>query len=215
MHDLIDTVMIVLVLSNLMILGASRLSVCIRTVAIQGILLGLLPPLLAHEHVLGSRVIFLASASIGLRGIMFPWLLFRTLRDADVRREVEPFVGYSVSILGGVVALAGSFWLASRLPVAAAGASRLVFPVALSTMFVGLFVIVSRKLALNQVLGYLVLENGIYAFGLALVGQIPMLVELGVLMDAFVAVFVMSIATYHISREFDHIDVDRLDSLRG
>jgi hydrogenase-4 component E len=80
---------------------------------------------------------------------------------------------------------------------------------------VGLFLIVSRKLALNQVLGYLVMENGIYVLGLALVKEIPVLVEMGVLMDAFVAVFVMSIATWHISREFDHIDVDQLDSLKG
>ncbi len=59
------------------------------------------------------------------------------------------------------------------------------------------------------------MENGIYAFGVALVGGVPLLVELGVLLDVFVAVFVMGIAIYHINREFDHIDADQLDRLRG
>jgi hydrogenase-4 component E len=68
---------------------------------------------------------------------------------------------------------------------------------------------------MNQVIGYLVLENGIYTFGLAIVRDIPVLIELGVLMDMFVAVFVMGIAIYRINREFDHIDSDRLNTLKG
>jgi len=60
-----------------------------------------------------------------------------------------------------------------------------------------------------------VLENGIYCFGLAVVSGMPLLLELGVLMDIFVAVFVMGIAIYHINREFDHIDADRLSALKG
>jgi hydrogenase-4 membrane subunit HyfE len=59
------------------------------------------------------------------------------------------------------------------------------------------------------------MENGIYVLGLALVREIPALVEMGVLLDAFVAVFVMSIVTHHISRQFDHIDADQMDSLKG
>jgi len=74
---------------------------------------------------------------------------------------------------------------------------------------------VARRTAICQVLGYLTLENGIYIFGLAIVSGIPMLVELGVLMDMFVAVFVMGIAIFRISREFDHIDAAQLTSLKG
>lgn len=91
----------------------------------------------------------------------------------------------------------------------------LMVPAGLATLLIGLFLIVSRRTAVTQVLGYIVVENGIYTFGVALVGGVPMLVELGVLMDVFVAVFIMSIAAYHISREFDHIDVDQLDKLKG
>jgi hydrogenase-4 component E len=86
-------------------------------------------------------------------------------------------------------------------------------PLALSTILIGLFVVISRIKALSQVLGFLILENGIYAFGAALLLEQPLVVELGVLLDVFVAVFVMGIAIFHISREFDHIDTDALDQL--
>ena len=74
--------------------------------------------------------------------------------------------------------------------------------------------IVSRRKAIMQTLGYLAMENGIYAFGLAFAVEEPLLVEMGVLLDVFVAVFVMGIAIHHISREFDHIDTDRLSALK-
>jgi len=74
-------------------------------------------------------------------------------------------------------------------------------------------VIVSRVKAVSQVLGYLMLEIGIAVFGTAALPEQPLLVELGVLLDAFVAVFVMGIMIFHISREFDHIDTDDLDEL--
>jgi hydrogenase-4 component E len=81
-------------------------------------------------------------------------------------------------------------------------------------IFTGLFLIVSRRKALMQVLGYIVLENGIYAFGVALVVESPLLVELGVLLDVFVAVFVMGITMFHLSRAFDDIDTDQLAMLK-
>jgi hydrogenase-4 component E len=93
--------------------------------------------------------------------------------------------------------------------------SPLIVPVAFFTIMSGLFLIISRKKALTQVLGYLDQENGIYAFGVALVRQQPMLVELGILLDIFVAVFVMGIAMFHINREFDSIDTDQLSRLRS
>ena len=124
--------------------------------------------------------------------------------------------GAAPDTLVGASTLVFSLWVDARLQLAATAAgSSLAVSVGLATMLIGLFVIVSRRKAITQVLGYIVVENGIYAVGVALVGGVPLLVELGVLLDVFVAVFIMSIAAYHISREFDHIDVDQLDRLRG
>jgi hydrogenase-4 component E len=113
-----------------------------------------------------------------------------------------------------MLGLVAALWLSSQLPRPSIPISSLAVPVSLFTMLAGLFLIVSRRQALMQVLGYLVMENGIYAFGVGLVQGTPMLVELGVLLDVFVAVFVMGIAIFHISREFDHIDTERLRTLR-
>ncbi len=209
----LDTLMVLLVFTNLRVVGSSRLGACIRTVAVQGVLLGFLP-LLAHPDRMAPRILLLAFASVALKAVGFPWLLFRALRGAKVRREMEPYVGYSLSLLAGVGALALSLWIGSRLPLPTPAVSPLLVPVAFSTMLVGLFVIVSRRKALSQVLGYLVFENGIYAFGVGVAYEAPLLVELGVLLDVFVAVFVMGILIFHISREFDSIDTERLSSLR-
>jgi hydrogenase-4 component E len=209
-----DLILVLVVLTNLKLLGSSRLGASIRVVAAQGVMLGLLP-VLAHMHELSLHFAALAVVTVALKGVVFPWLLFRALREAEVTREVEPYVGYITSILVGLAALASSFWLGGRLPVSTVEPTSLLVPSALFSILAGLFLIVARKRAVNQVLGFLVLENGIYTFGVGIVAETPFLVELGVLLDAFVAVFVMGIAVYHINREFDHIEVNRLDRLKG
>jgi hydrogenase-4 component E len=211
----VESVLAFVVVANLILLGSSRLKSCIRVVAAEGIAVGLLP-ILFENFALGARALLISLVIIILKGVVFPHLMFRILRDTDTRREVEPFVGYPLSLAFGAATLPFSIWVASRLELATeTETTALAIAVGLATLLVGLFVIVSRKKAVNQVLGYIVMENGIYVFGVALVGQVPMLVELGVLLDAFVAVFIMSIAAYQISREFEHIDVDQLDTLKG
>jgi hydrogenase-4 component E len=209
----LDTALVLLALTSILLLGSSRLARCIRIVAFQGVLLGALT-IAAHAHEIGVRVVMLAALILVLKGAAFPWLLSRVLRGADVRREIDPLVSYNLSLLAGAFGLALSFWLSARLPLPTAPASTLAVPVALFTTLVGLFLIVSRRTALMQVLAYLVLENGIYTFGVGVVEGTPMIVELGVLLDVFVAVFVMGIAIFHINREFDHIDADQLTMLR-
>jgi len=214
MQQWIELATVLLFLANLAMLGLSELGACVRMVAFQGILLGLFT-LFVQSDVFTVRVVFLGVLSIGLKGFVFPFLLLRGIREAGIRREVEPFVGYVASIIAGLAMLAVSLWIAARFPVPGPAISTFVIPVALSTVFAGLFLVVSRRKALNQVIGYLVFENGIYMFGMAAVGEIPLLVEFGVLLDVFVAVFVMGIAINHINREFDHIDADQLSSLKG
>ena len=104
--------------------------------------------------------------------------------------------------------------MARRLPPPGSDGTAFLVPVALFTVMVGMLLIVGRRKAVMQTLGYLAMENGIYAFGLAFAVEEPLLVEMGVLLDVFVAVFVMGIAIHHISREFDHIDTDRLSALK-
>lgn len=213
MHAILDTLTVLLMFTNLRLLGLSRINASIRTVAAQGVILGLVA-LAANAGHLTAHILLIAAFGIAIKGVAFPILLFRALRAAKIRREVEPFLGYIPSVLTGVVAFLISLGVASRLPLPARPISDLLVPTSLSTIFVGLLMIVSRKKALSQALGYLVFENGIYVFGVGVAYEAPALVEMGVLLDVFVAVFVMGIIVFHIAREFDSIDTTRLAELK-
>jgi len=209
----VESLLVLLVLTNLWLLGSSRLMACIAVMAAQGVLLGALPLLLAIDAP-WWRLALQAGICLGLKGIAFPLLLFRAARHVEIRREVEPFVGYSLSLLIGVLLLVLSLLLGSRLPIPGGLRPLLLVPGAFFTALIGLFLIVARKSAIMQVVGYLAMENGISAFGMALAEREPLLVEMGTFLDAFVAVFVMGITIFHISREFDHIDSAKLSALK-
>jgi hydrogenase-4 component E len=207
-----DATAMLLVLSGLALLGTSRIGSGIRLVALQGALLAVI--ILAGRAELGvGRTLALAGGTLVLKCAVFPWLLLRAQREVGVQQELQPFVSYQFSVTAGVVLLGVAVWLSARLAVLPL-AHSLGLTVGLFLIFVGLFVLVSRRIAIGQVLGYIVLENGIALFGLTVAGHEPLLIELGILLDVFVAVFVMGIAIVHINREFDHIDVDRLTALR-
>jgi hydrogenase-4 component E len=207
-----NIILVFLVLTNLLLLGTGRISASIRIVAAQGVALSLLP-LLIHAQGFGLRALLLAAATMGLKGYLFPKLLNKAQRQASVRYEPAPFLGFSTSLLLGVASVGAAMWIGGSLKLPEIE-SPLIVPAALSTIFIGLLLIIARKKALSQVLGYVVLENGIYVFGVVLAQNEPLLVELGILLDVFVAVFLMGIAIFHISREFDHIDVDQMTTLK-
>lgn len=206
-----DFILVLVILTNLVLLGSGRLGSCIRVSAAQGILLSALP-LLAHGF--NARLLLIAATTLVLKGFVFPALLFRAVRTVDVRHEVRPYVGYAASVVLGSVLLALSFWLTSRVTLPRPAGSPLALPVALATLLTGLLLIIGRRVALLQVVGYLVLENGIYVFGVTAAPEVPFLIETGMLLDVFAAVFVMGITLFHIGREFEHIDADQLTSLK-
>lgn len=209
--SLMDLIVMALVLTDLGVLGSSRLGVYVRLAAFQGLIVGLLPVLVGRAD---AETLAVAAGTIGVKSLLFPWLLARIIRDYQARRELQPFLGYSASVVLGVAALGASLWISRRLPAPEPGVHRLLMPAALFSMFAGLILIVTRRKAVTQVLGYLVMENGIYVAGMVLVPHATFLVELGVLLDLFVGIFLMGIMIFHIQREFDHIDTDRLTTLR-
>ena len=203
-------VLLLVVLSDLAILGTTRLSSCIRGVAAQGLLLGLLPVLVTPQ--VSVHAVGLGAGTVLVKAIVLPWFLGRAIREAAVRREIEPMVGFIASQLLGALALALGFAIAARLPLPAMEQPLLV-PASLATVMIGFIVLTTRRKAITQVVGYLILENGIYLFGLTQTESVPFLLELGVLLDVFVGVFVMGIVVFHINREFDSLDSTRLREL--
>jgi hydrogenase-4 component E len=205
-----ELVLLLVVLASFMVLSTTRISTCVRAVALQGWLLGLVPLLLfpgwsAHRTVL-------ALGTMAIKGVLIPGFLLWAIREAAVRREVEPRLGYVPSILLGTVVLAAAFALTGRWPLPVEDGGLLV-AVAVATVVHGLLVLTSRRKAVTQVVGYIMMENGIYLFGLTQAERVPFLVELGVLLDVFVGVFIMGIVVFHINREFESIDASRLSEL--
>ncbi|HLH76029.1 MAG TPA: hypothetical protein VKV28_04395 [Candidatus Binataceae bacterium] len=212
MSQLSNSMLVLLILTGFTLLGSSRLVACIRAIAVQGLILGLLAISL-QDGDLSASGLLLPVLTATVKGLLLPGLLFRAMREADTVREVEPLISYNLSLIAGAASLALALWLGQRLQLPNQPLSLLLVPAALFTSVVGLIVIMSRRKALTQVLGYLALENGVYAFGTAATLRLPVLVELGILLDVFVGVLVMGIAIFHISREFDHIDTDKLVAL--
>jgi len=198
--------LLLVMLSDFAVLATTRLSGCIRALAAQGLLLGALPLVLAP---LSAHTVVLALGTVAVKAVVLPRFLAWAIREASVRREVEPLVGFVASLLLGAGAVALAFGIAARLPLARMPDALLV-PAALATLMIGFIVLTTRRKAITQVVGYLMLENGIYLFGLTQTASVPFLLELGVLLDVFVGVFVMGIVVFHINREIDSLDSEQL-----
>mgnify|MGYP000899944524 CR=1 FL=1 len=208
-----DIISVLLILSCLLLLGSSRLNVAIRVVAAQGILLGILP-LIRSMGEFTAGIWVLSISTLISKGILLPWLMSICVRNSEIRREIEPFIGFGSSLLCGLGLLALAVWVTVRMP-----AIPRKLPVgflmtsSFFLVFVGLFLMVTRRKAITQSLAYLVMENGVYGVGVGMSLDFPCVVELGILLDVFVGVFLMGNLLFHLDREFEHMDVDKLTEL--
>jgi hydrogenase-4 component E len=197
---------------NLLALGSSRLPAVIRAMSVQGVILGTMPVLMEHE--LDWRVVVIALATMAGKGLVIPSLLRRAMRTAQIDRELEPLIGYVPSLLLGAAGTIAALALAQVLPLLPEHRGSLLMPGALATVFTGFILLVGRNKAISQVCGYLILENGIYIFGLLLIESMPLMVEGGVLLDLTVGVFIIGIIVDRIQRTFDSLDTRKLTALR-
>ncbi len=212
MPQVFEILIVIAVALNFVALGVSRLRVVINAVALQGVLLGVFP-LFVHPQV-GPRVVLLVVITIVLKGRVIPRFLLHAMREADIRHEVNPIVGFVSSLILGAIGTGLALVYSSTLPLAEAHADMLLVPASLSTVWTGFLLLTIRRKAIMQVLGFLLLENGILLFGLLLLEAMPFLVEAGVLLDLFTGVFVMGIIIYHINREFASTSTEYLAELK-
>lgn len=210
--DNITQFILVLFLFNCLFLAASsRMLHLIRLAAVQGFLLGALP-LVIDLGFLHFENGILAIINIVIKGTLLPFLLYVAMKKASVKRELEPVIGYSFSALIILCFCGAGFWIAGKLPLPSFLAKTIV-ATSFTLLLTGLFLVAGRKKALTQVIGFLTFENGITLFGIGLMKHHSFLVELGILLDVFVLVFIMGIAICQIQREFSHIDADKLTAL--
>lgn len=212
MQQTLDALLVLVVLLDFFVLGSSRVRAVIQATALQGVLLAIMP-LLAHGDV-SLHLVLVAVITLLVKGFVIPLLLMRAIRDVTIRREVEPLVGFTTSLLLGAAGTGFALLLARSMPLIPAHVETRLVPASFATVFTGFLVLTTRQKAVLQVVGYMILENGIFVFGLLLLDALPLLVELGVLLDLVVAVFVMGIILHRIQRTFSTINTSHLSSLR-
>lgn len=216
MITLSEIALALFLVTDFILAGASRLRSAVRFVAMQGLVVGILPIFMwnwVEEGCPGARVWIIAFVNAVVKGVVLPLLLMYAVRKARTRRELEPIVSFPVSQIIVFFIAIGAFIVGRLLHVHASSASELAVPVALTTMGTGLLLICGRKKAITQVLGFLILENGISVFGAAILLEYGIIVELGILLDVFALVFILGIAVFQISRTFDSTDTDKLNHL--
>lgn len=211
MITLADQLLVLVLLINFISLGTSRLIFSIRAVAFQGVILGILPGLI---HPFSWHLVGITVGIVAAKGFLIPYLLNRAVLSAEIKREVEPFLGYVPTLLLGALFTALSFGFAGKLPMLPEHQNYMFVPASIATLMAGFLILTTRRKAISQVIGYLVLENGIFIFGLLLAEAMPIMVEAGALLDLLVGTFVMGIVINHISREFSSLDTSRLTSLK-
>ncbi len=210
----LDLLFILVLVVDLFVLASSRLRAGIRAVASQGLLLAALPVALAGD---GSDLPHVAALAVGaalVKGLGIPWLLARATRESQVSREATPLVGFVPTLVAGALGIGVAVWLGGDLALPVPERHPLLVPTAAGTVWTGLLLLVTRRKAVGQVLGFLVLENGVFVLGLLLSDVMPAMVEAGVLLDLFAAVFVMGLVMFDIQRAFSSLDTERLASLK-
>lgn len=212
MTQLADTALILVLLSVLSSFAAGRIPSLIKIVAFQGIVVSLIP--LAIGHQLSAGGIIFTVGTLVIRGIVIPVAIFLAIKKVAIRREVEPIVGPQASLLAALLLIVAAFYVSGRLDLAVAGRSELFLPTAITLFVAGMFLLMSRRNAIAMVLGYMMMENGIYLGGTTLSARAHHIVEFGILLDVLAGVMLMAVILQNIKRTLDDVHTSLLRTLK-
>lgn len=212
----IDILAALILVTAFLIVSSRSLSFYVRLFALQSFLLGGVACLVALGY--GETHILLAAIlTIVVKGMAIPFVLNRVIEKIRVQKEINFTVNITVSLLicGALVILADSvaepiydMQHNTFLPV-----SR-VLPASISMMLIGLFIMMTRKKAVTQLVGLLTMENGLFLSGLAITYGMPLIVEVGIFFDILVAALILGVFMFRINQTFETINMDTLRSLR-
>jgi hydrogenase-4 component E len=204
---------LMLVTAYLMV-GQKALFVAIRLYGAQSLLLGVVAVAMALTH---HRPHLFASAAltIGLKAVLIPWFLMRVIDRIGIHREIEPYVNVPSSLLICLGLTVLGYRVGSGVADADRGVTHHVVGAALSVLLMGLFLMVSRRKAVTQILALLTVENAVFLVALGATSGMPLVVELGISFDVIVAVLVLGILVHRIVDRFESMDVSRLSRLKG
>jgi hydrogenase-4 component E len=202
-----------LLLSAVLMLWRRELAAIVRLLATQGVLLAALAALLGAREG-NSELYAVAAGVLVLKAVVLPGVLRRVLRDSGEAREAEPLVNTAASLLAAALLTLLAYAISRPLVALAPSPATEALPVGLAMVFLGFFVLVTRRRALSQVVGFLLLDNGIAATAFLATAGVPLIVELGVSLDLLLVVLVLQVLTARMRLKFGRTDLDELRELR-
>lgn len=203
-----------MLVSVFLMVGQKALFTTIRLYAMQSLLLGVVAITIAaseNRHELFAT----AALTIGLKAILIPWFLMRMIDRIGIHREIEPFLNVPASLLISLALTVIGYRVSTGFPAGARGVSHHLIGVSLSMLLIGLFLMVTRKKAITQILALLTVENAVFLVAVGVTSGMPLVVELGMSFDVMLAVLVLGILVHRIVDRFESMDVSRLSNLKG
>ena len=203
-----NIIIILLGTSMLYVFAASRIEAYVKILDLQGTLIFLLV-VVDIKEINWLNIAFLIVETLIIKTIVIPYFLLKVIRKNEIGREIEPYISqfYSVLIASAIFmfGFVAAFWAAKTN----AGIKPLYFGISIVLIVSSLFLIVNRKRIITHILCYMMLENGIFLLSLSVANEMPMLVNIGVLLDLFVGIFLFVIFFNKIQEMYDgnHIDV--------
>ena len=202
-----------ILVSTFMILGSTRLYSCIQAFGIQSFLLACVAGVVAYST--GKDEIYIiAILTLLFKSIVIPYFLIYIIREIKVKREIDLYVKISPSLIIGGVLVVISYYLIRSINVISE-LSSFALSASMSLVSIGLFIMISRKKAIMQMLGILIMENGLFLGAISLTYGMPLLVELGIFFDVLIAVLIMGILIFRINKTFESVDTSILKNLIG
>jgi hydrogenase-4 component E len=197
-----------------LMVGQKALAVAIRLYSVQSLLLAAIAAVLA---VSGGRrhLLVTAGLTVALKAGLIPWFLQRVIDRVGIRREIEPFVNVPASLLLCLGLTVVGYRVSLGLAGGSRGVSHQVVGVALSMVLIGLFLMVTRRKAITQILALLTVENAVFLVAVGATVGMPLVVELGISFDVIVAVLVLGVLVHRIVDRFESMDTSRLSNLKG
>lgn len=208
----VDTLLSLVLLSILLSFGSSRLPVLIKVLAFQGLAVSVVPLVIGHDLTVGELVF--SQVTLAIRGIVIPLSLYLAVKKVAIRREVEPVVGYNASLLAGLVFIVAATYAGRRFDLPSVSANVLLLPTAMTLLAAGMFLLMARRNAIAMVIGYVMMENGIYLVGTTFSLRAHHIVEFGILLDVLAGVMIMAVIFQNIKQSFDDVDTALLRTLK-
>lgn len=216
MINLNDALLALTVLSVLFGLGSNRLMSLVKIMACQGVVVSLIPFFRDYHHEINVGALIFLLVMLLIKGVLIPGFMYIAVKKVKIQREIEPIIGYHASLFMGLIFILASVFIAEKLHLSLPRDKVLLMITATTTLAAGLFLIMSRRKAITQVIGYLMMENGIYLVGTALAHGVhtQFVVEFGVLLDLLVGVMIMGIILHNINSSYDDVDTALLGQLK-